>query len=65
MELSYCQMDNNKIKIEDAIISIQRSFRNKRKKVCELNESLCFTYYCLLGVMKRLRDSFRYDILTI
>lgn len=64
MELNYCQMDNNKLKIEEAVIIIQRSFRAKRKKIYELNENLCFTYYCLLGIMKRLRDSFRYDILT-
>lgn len=64
MELNYCQIDNDKSRFEEAIILIQRSFRSKRKKVHELNEKLYFTYYCLLGVMKRLRDSFRYDILT-
>ena len=67
MELNYCQMDNNKINvvnIDNAIILIQRSFREKRKIKHQLNDNLYFIYYCLLGIMKRLRDSFRCEILT-
>ena len=63
MELNYNE-PNKTINIETAVITIQRAFRSKKQKMQQLNEELYFIYYCLLGIMKRLRDSFRYEVLT-
>lgn len=55
---------NNAGKLEELVIKIQNGFRKKKTNIKYLNNELYFTYYCLLGIMKRLRDSFRYDILA-
>lgn len=64
MNVSYNEQNSQDNVIEKSAILIQRTFRKKSLEVKYLNNDLYFTYYCLLGVMKRLRDSFRYDILT-
>jgi ATP-dependent Lon protease len=65
MELNQAKkLKNNHNNLENIIIHIQRGFRFKKKQIETLNKDLTFTYYCLLGIMKRLRDSFRNEILT-
>lgn len=65
MELNCYESTNIKhLKFEEAIIILQKAYREKIKNIKILNDELYFTYYCLLGIMKRLRDSFRHEILT-
>jgi endopeptidase La len=65
MELNQAKKQkSNHNNLENIIVQIQTGFRIKKKQIETLNTELTFTYYCLLGIMKRLRDSFRYEILT-
>lgn len=64
MEFNCGEPNIKHIQIEEAVITIQRAYREKKKHVAQLNDELYFIYYCLLGIMKRLRDSFRYEVLT-
>jgi ATP-dependent Lon protease len=64
MELNCGEPNIKHVQIEKAVITIQRAYREKKEYITQLNEDLYFIYYCLLGIMKRLRDSFRYEVLT-